>query len=110
VTSEGQSGSGQTDELTEVVISHIPVSNDKEVTITQIVEPSLQDNEEDELEGSMPSSIFGDKSPKEKQDSLSITETKHLEKGNTGLPLINMDRREMAERRQGKEPLSHRPQ
>ena len=92
VTSEGQSGSGQTDELTEVVISCIPVRNDKEVRITQIINPSLQDIEKDKLGGSMPSSIFSNKSPKEKQDSLPITETKCLEKGDIGLPPINTDR------------------
>jgi len=69
-----------------------------EVTIMQIVNPSLQDIKEDKLGGSMPSSIFGDKLPKEKQDSLPVTETKLLEKGDTGLPPINMDRHEMAER------------
>jgi len=97
MTSEGQSSSGQTDEPTEVVVSRIPVGNNKEVTIMQIIDPSLQDIKEDKLGGSMPSSIFGDKSTKEKQDSLPVTETKCLEKGDTGLPLINTDRCEMAE-------------
>jgi len=40
-----------------VVVGQIPVSNDKEVTITQTIDMSLQDNEDDELGGSMPSSI-----------------------------------------------------
>jgi len=85
-TSEGQSGSSQTDGPTEVVISHIPVSNDKEVMITQIIETSLLDNEEDKLRRSMPSSIFGNKSPKEKQACLPADETKCLKKGDIGLP------------------------
>ena len=53
MTSKGQSGSSQTDEPTEVVVSCIPVGNDKEVMITRIVGPSLPDNEEDELGGSI---------------------------------------------------------
>ena len=92
MTSKGQSGSSQMDELTEMVVSCIPVSNDKEVTITQIVDPSLQDNEEDKLGGSMPSSMFGNKFPKEKHTSLPTDETKHLEKGDIGLPPIITDR------------------
>ena len=38
VTGESQSGSGQTNEAPEVVISHILVGGDKEVMITQIID------------------------------------------------------------------------
>jgi len=80
-----------------VVVSCIPVSNDKEITITQIRDTSLQDNEDDELGGSMPSSIFSNKSPKEKQANFPTAETKCLKKGNINLPHISTDRHEMAE-------------
>ena len=110
MTSEGQLGSGQTDELTEGVVGCIPVGNDKEVMITQIVDMSLQDNKDDELGGSMPSSIFSDKSPKEKQANLPAAKTKHLKKGDIGLPPIITDRCEMVEQQQGKETLYCRSQ
>ena len=97
MTCEGQSGSSQTDEPTEVVVSHIPVGNNKEVTITPIVDMSLQDNEDDELGGSMPSSIFGNKLLKEKQANFPTAKSKCLEKGNMDLPPISTDRCEMAE-------------
>ena len=106
MTGEGQSGSGQTDDLIESgVVGCIPVGNDNltEVMITQIIDMSLQDNKDDELGGSMPSSIFGEKSPKEKQACLPATKTKHLEKGEMGLPPIITDRCEMVEQQQGKE-------
>ena len=64
---EGQSGSGQTDKSPEsVVISYIWVGDNKEVTISQIIDMSLPDNEDDKLEGSVPPSMYGEKSPKEK--------------------------------------------
>jgi len=65
--------------------------------ITPIVDMSLQDNEDDELGGSMPSSIFGNLLPKEKQANLPTAKSKCLEKGNMDLPPISTDRCEMAE-------------
>jgi len=93
-----------------VIISRIPVSNNKEVMITQIVDPSLHDNEEDELGGSMPSSIFGDKSPEEKQACLPTAETKWHKEGDTGLPPTSTNKHQMVEQQQGKEPLYRRSQ
>ena len=60
---------------------HILNGDNKEVMIAQIMDPSLQDNEDDELGGSMPSSIFSDKSPEEKQVCLPAAETEWREKG-----------------------------
>jgi len=66
-TGEGQSGSCQTNESPEsIIISHILIGDDKEVMISQIIDMSLPDNKDDELEDSVPSSIYGKKFPKEK--------------------------------------------
>jgi len=45
----------------------------------------------------MPSSILGDKFPKQKQACLPADKTKCLEKGNIGLSLIITNKREMVE-------------
>ena len=58
----------------------------------------------------MPSSIYGKKSPKEKQSDMLATETEHVGKGNMGLPPIITDRCEAVERQWGKEALYHKPQ
>ena len=110
VTGEGQSGSAQTDESPEsVVISHIPVGDDKEVTITQIVDMSLPDNEDDKLEESLPSSVYGKKFPKEKQPDMLAAEPKCPGKNDMGLPPIIADRLEAGEQQQGRETLYHKP-
>jgi len=61
VTGESQSGSAQIDEFPEsIVIDHIPVSDKKGVTITQIIDTALPDKEDHEVEESVPSSIYGE--------------------------------------------------
>ena len=95
---EGQSGSGQTDESPEsVVISYILVSDDKELTISQIVDTSLPDSKDDEPEDSAPSSIYGKKLPNEKWFNMPTAEPKHLGKSNMGIPPIIADRSEVVE-------------
>ena len=95
---EGQSGSGQTGELPEsIVISHIPVSGDKEVTISQIIGMSLPDNEDDKLEDSVPPSLYGKKSLKEKWLVMPSIKPKHLGKGKIGIRHIITDRSEVVE-------------
>ena len=64
---EAQSGSGQTDESPEsIIINCSLVGDNKEVMISQIVDMSLPDNEDGELEDSVSSSVYGKKFPKEK--------------------------------------------
>ena len=62
--------------------------------ITQIIDMSLPDNEDDELEESAPSSIFGAKSPKEKQSDVLTAQPKCFRKGNVDLPPIITNRPE----------------
>ena len=107
---EGQSGSGQTDESPEsIIINCIPVSDEKEVMISQIVDMSLPDNKDDKLEDSVPSSIYGEKSPKEKWLIIPAAEPKHLRKSDMGIPPIIADRSEVVEQQQGRETLYHKP-
>ena len=70
---------------------------------------SLPDNEDDELEESVPSSVYGKKLPKENQSDVIATEPKHLRKSNTGLPPIITDIPEAVEQQQGREILYCRP-
>jgi len=107
--SKAQSGPSQVNELTESVISHIPFSNSKEVTIFQIRDKPLQDNVEEEMEDSVPPSILGETSPMEKQLVTPSVETKHLERDKTDtLPTIT-DRQERMEWEQDKEILYRKP-
>ena len=96
-TSEGQSDSGQTDKPTEVVVSRIPFSDGKEVMVSQIIDKSLPDNKDDELEDSIPPSILGETSPEEKGLVIPSIEPKHLEKGKTDSPPTIIDRQEIVE-------------
>ena len=73
-TGESQSGSGQTDESPEVVINHILVGDGKEVMISQIVDMSLPENEDDKLEGSILSGDDQFSIPKPSQGAQTNTE------------------------------------
>ena len=111
MTGESQSGSAQIDEFPEsIVINCIPVGDNKEVMITQIIDTSLPENEDDELEESVPSSVYGKKLAKEKQPDMLAAETQHIGKSNMGLPPIIIDKHEAVERQWGRAALYHKPQ
>ena len=106
VTGESQYGSAQIDKSPEyIIIICIPVGDNKEVTITQI-----GDNKDNELEDSAPSSIYGEKLPKEKWLNVPTTEPKHLRKSNMGMLPIIADGSDMVEQQQGREGLYCKPQ
>ena len=107
--SKGQSGSGQIDKSVEVFVGHIPVGNGKEVTVSQIVDKSLLDNEDNEREDSVPPRIQSETLPTEKWLTMPSIEPKCLKRGKTDtLPTIT-DRQEIVEREQDKEILYCKP-
>ena len=96
--SKAQSGNSQGDEIIELVLSHIPFGDGKEVTILQIGDKFLHENIEEEMEDSVPPSIIGETSPMEKRLVMPSVETKHLERDKTDtLPTI-ADRQERVKR------------
>jgi len=107
---DSQSGSGLSNEPIEVVIDHILVGNDKEVTISQIGDPSSLDNEEDRLEESTHSSMYDDKLSKEKRADAIAAEPRALNKGNEDPRPIIINRPEAVEQQPGREILYHKTQ
>ena len=107
---DSQSGSGLTNEPIEIVIDCIPVGNDKEVTISQIGDPSLLDNEEDRLEESTHSSMYDNKLSKEKQADAIAAKPRALNEGDEDPRPTITNRPEAVERRPGREILYHKTQ
>jgi hypothetical protein len=107
---DSHSGSSLSNEPIEVVIDRIPVGNDKEVTISQIGDPSLLDNEGDKQEESTHSSAFDEKLSKEKRSDTIVAELKTLDEDDTDPRPIIINRLEAVERRTGREILHRKPQ
>ena len=86
---KGQSGSGQNNDSPDsIVISHVPVGNNKAVMISQIMDTSLLDDEDNELEDSVPPSMYGKRSLIKKQFIMPATEPRCLGKDEMVIPLI----------------------
>ena len=94
---DSQSGSGLSNKPIEVVIDHILVGNNKEVTISQIRDPSLLDNEEDMLEESTHSSMYDNKLSKEKRSDAITAEPRALNEGDVDPRPIITNRPEAVE-------------